>query len=86
MEFNDLLKRGKLKYLRLAAISSKLKCYLEDESYRCLGLFCTLFVPKNYVNNLFYKRRLLKKKSTLIYLIKKNNSMLFLYKHSVIGI
>jgi len=35
MEFNDLLKRGKLKYLRLAAISSKLKCYLEDESCRC---------------------------------------------------
>ena len=25
MEFNDLFKRGKLNYLRLAAISSKLK-------------------------------------------------------------
>ena len=42
MEFNDLFKRGKLNYLRLAAISSKLKCYLKYESCRCLGLFCTL--------------------------------------------
>ena len=77
MEFNDLFKRGKLNYLRLAAISSKLKCYLKYESCRCLGLFCTLFVQTNYLDNLFYKRRLLKKKSTLIYLIKKLNLCYF---------